>query len=125
MEYAADEDLLNYFLSDLNHTNDVLKEAFKILETEKNKIPKTFINKLKAAIKKKGNRIKNHANFELSDRESDTLKLIAENLTNPEIADKLFVSVNTVKTHLKNIYLKLDVDSRAKAVTKAKQLQLI
>jgi len=63
--------------------------------------------------------------LELTDRESDTLKLIEENMMNQEIADKLFVSVNTVKTHLKNIYLKLGVDSRANAVAKAKELRLI
>ena len=39
----------------------------------------------------------------LSDRELDTIKLIAEDLSNQEIADKLFVSLNTVKTHVKNI----------------------
>jgi len=53
------------------------------------------------------------------------LKLIAENLANQEIADRLFVSINTVKTHLKSIYLKLGVDSRIKAVKKAKELSLI
>ena len=66
-----------------------------------------------------------HAEFELSARELDTLKLIAENLMNQEIADKLFISVNTVKTHLKNINLKLGVESRLEAVTKAKELRLI
>lgn len=125
MEFAADENLLVYFLFDLNLTNDILNEAYKIQATTKNKISKQFIDKLKLAIVKKENRARINANFELSIRELDFLKLIAENLTNPEIAEKLFVSVNTVKTHLKNIYLKLDVDSRAKAVTKAKQLQLI
>ena len=48
----------------------------------------------------------------LSAREFDALKLIAEDLSNQEIADKLFVSLNTVKTHVKNIFLKLEVDSR-------------
>ena len=38
------------------------------------------------------------------------------------IADKSFISLNTVKTHLKNIYLKLDVDSRSKAIVKAKEI---
>ena len=88
-------------------------------------IPKKFITKLRLAINNKEKRKNIQSNAELSTREIETLKLIAKNLTNPEIADKLFVSVNTVKTHLKNIYLKLEVDSRAKAVTKAKQLQLI
>ncbi len=61
----------------------------------------------------------------LSDRELDTLKRIAEDLSNQEIADKLFISLNTVKTHIKNILMKLDVDSRIQAVTKAKVLGII
>ncbi|MBC7916012.1 MAG: hypothetical protein H7Y07_18030 [Pyrinomonadaceae bacterium] len=125
MEYAADEDLINYFLFDLTTTNNLLVEAYKIQATTKTKIPKAFVDKLKSAINKKQNRGKILSNFELSNRELDTLKLISDNLTNLEIADKLFVSVNTVKTHLKNIYLKLDVNSRTKAVTKAKKNQLI
>jgi LuxR family maltose regulon positive regulatory protein len=125
MEYAADEDLINYFLFDLPTTNNILVEVYKIQATTKTKISKAFIDKLKSAINKKQNRVKILANFELNNRELDTLKLISDNLTNLEIADKLFVSVNTVKTHLKNIYLKLDVNSRTKAVTKAKKNQLI
>ena len=61
----------------------------------------------------------------LSARELDVLRLIAEDLTNQEIADKLFLSIQTVKTHVKNILLKLDVDSRIRAVTKAKSLGMI
>jgi LuxR family maltose regulon positive regulatory protein len=125
MEYAADEDLLIFFLFDLNYTIDLLEEVYKIQAAGKTRIPKEFIGKLRAAIDKKKSRQKIQQNFELSARESATLKLIAENLVNQEIADKLFISINTVKTHLKNIYLKLGVDSRAKAVTKAKELRLI
>jgi ATP/maltotriose-dependent transcriptional regulator MalT len=61
----------------------------------------------------------------LSDRELDTLKLIAGNLSNQEIADKLFISLNTVKTHLKNVFIKLDAENRTKAVEKAKELGII
>ena len=61
----------------------------------------------------------------LSDRELDALKLIAKDLSNQEIADKLFISLNTVKTHLKNVFLKLEVDNRSKAVDKAKELGII
>ena len=61
----------------------------------------------------------------LSDRELEVLKLVADGLSNKEIAAKLFVSVNTVKTHLKKVYEKLDVNRRTQAVEKAKSLQLI
>jgi len=61
----------------------------------------------------------------LSDRELDVLRLLAGGQTNQEIANGLYVSVNTVKTHLKNIYGKLGVRSRRKAVAEAKKLGLV
>ena len=61
----------------------------------------------------------------LSNREIDTLKQMADDLSNQEIADKLFISLNTVKTHVKNIYLKLEADNRTKAIAKAKELEII
>ena len=125
MEFAADENLLVFFLFDLNLTNDLVKEAYKTQATEKTKISKQFIDKLKLAIKKKENRIKNQANCELSNRELDTLKLIAEDLSNQEIADQLFISLNTVRTHVSHILLKLEVAKRTQAVVKAKELGII
>jgi LuxR family maltose regulon positive regulatory protein len=61
----------------------------------------------------------------ISERELEVLHLIAAGLSNREIADKLFISLNTVKTHTKNINSKLDVNSRIKAVARAKELKLI
>ncbi len=61
----------------------------------------------------------------LSNREMEVLDLMAKGLSNQEIADKLFVSINTVKTHNSNILLKLDVKRRTQAVEKAKRLSLI
>jgi LuxR family maltose regulon positive regulatory protein len=52
----------------------------------------------------------------LSDRELTVLRLLASRLTTTEIADALFVSPNTLKSHMKSIYRKLDVSSRADAV---------
>ncbi|MBT9163571.1 MAG: Transcriptional regulatory protein LiaR [Chloroflexi bacterium] len=52
----------------------------------------------------------------LSPREREILMLIADGLTNREIAEELFISVNTAKTHLKNILTKLQVKSRAQIV---------
>lgn len=63
--------------------------------------------------------------FGISKRELEVLKLMATGLSNEEIADKLFIGVNTVKTHSSNIFLKLDVKRRTQAVEKAKRLNII
>jgi DNA-binding CsgD family transcriptional regulator len=63
--------------------------------------------------------------LELSRRELEILSLLAEGLSNQEIAAKLFVSVSTVKTHNQNLFEKLDVKRRTQAVEKAKRLNLI
>ncbi len=61
----------------------------------------------------------------LSNREIEVLRLVAEGYSNKEIADKLFVSLNTTKTHLSNIYSKLGVSRRTQAVQKARDIALI
>lgn len=62
---------------------------------------------------------------ELSPREVEVLALISEGLSNQEIADRLFLSLNTVKTHSSNIFLKLDVKRRTQAVSKARELGIL
>jgi LuxR family maltose regulon positive regulatory protein len=57
--------------------------------------------------------------------ELEVLQLIAEGLTHPEIASRLFLALNTVKTHSSNIYGKLDVHSRTHAVARARALGLL
>jgi LuxR family transcriptional regulator, maltose regulon positive regulatory protein len=60
----------------------------------------------------------------LSAREREVLHLIAEGLSNDAIAQKLFLSISTVKVHLKHIYSKLDVNSRTQAVARLHELKL-
>ncbi len=54
--------------------------------------------------------------YDLTDREKEILKLMADGLSNPEIADKLFVSRSTIKFHVSNILSKLGAESRTEAV---------
>lgn len=61
----------------------------------------------------------------ISKREYEVLELIAQGLSNQEIADKLFVSTSTVKTHISNIYSKLDARRRTEAIKRAKELRLL
>jgi LuxR family maltose regulon positive regulatory protein len=61
----------------------------------------------------------------LSERELKVLQLIAAGLTNPEIASRLFLSLNTVKAHSRNIYGKLGAHSRTQAVARARALGVL
>jgi LuxR family maltose regulon positive regulatory protein len=62
---------------------------------------------------------------QLSDRELDVLRLLSTDLDGPGIARHLVVSLNTVRTHTKNIYAKLAVNSRRAAVRRAEELGLL
>jgi len=61
----------------------------------------------------------------LSKRELEVLQLMAEGLSNGEIADRLFVSLNTIKTHTSRLFEKMDVKRRTQAIEKGKRLNLI
>ena len=61
----------------------------------------------------------------LSERELEVLQLIASGKNNRRISSELFVSVGTVKTHINNLYRKLDAHSRTQAVARARELKLL
>ena len=61
----------------------------------------------------------------LSKRELEVLQLMSEGFSNQEIAARLFVSLNTIKTHSSKLFEKMDVKRRTQAVEKAKRLSLI
>ena len=60
----------------------------------------------------------------LSERELDVLRLLGTDLDGPDIARELVVSLNTVRTHTKNIYAKLGVNNRRAAVRRAREFDL-
>ncbi len=69
--------------------------------------------------------LKQGARVQLSEREHDVLRKIAEGLSNQEIATQLFISLHTVKSHARKINAKLGVKNRTQAIHKAKELLLL
>jgi len=61
----------------------------------------------------------------ISKREFEVLELIAAGMSNNDIAERLFVSTSTVKTHVSNILAKLEASRRTEAIAKAKRLRLV
>jgi two-component system nitrate/nitrite response regulator NarL len=62
---------------------------------------------------------------ELTEREIEVLQLVARGASNPQIAEQLFITVNTVKTHLRNILVKLNLENRTQVATYAVQNRLV
>lgn len=58
---------------------------------------------------------------QLSKREMEVLQMMAEGFTHRQVADRLYISPNTVRKHLENIYLKLKVNNKVEAVMKLKK----
>jgi DNA-binding CsgD family transcriptional regulator len=63
--------------------------------------------------------------FELSSREKEVINLLADGNNYQQIADQLFISVDTVRHHIKNIYRKLHVHTQSEAVAKAIRKRII
>lgn len=64
-------------------------------------------------------------NLGLTEREMEVLHLISAGCSNLKIGEKLFLSENTIKTHVSNLFVKLDVKRRTQAVARAKELRII
>jgi len=70
-------------------------------------------------------RVATPADQQLSEREVEVVRLLATDLSGPEIARQLFVSINTLRTHSKHIFTKLGVNTRRAAVRRATELGLL
>jgi len=103
--------------------------AHLLRQAARHGIAPTYVGQLLAAL---GASTEGQAEIELSplveplsDREIEVLGLLAEGLSNPEIAQRLFISLPTVKSHTRNIYGKLGVHSRKQAVVQARALGIL
>ncbi|MBV7272851.1 hypothetical protein I6U48_07985 [Clostridium sp. PL3] len=116
------EKYLRIFLNEETHLKEFILSKSTKLQALLKKEAQSFLNQIIENFNNKINIMEKPAYLEiLSVREIEVLKYLQKGLTNLEIAEALFVSVNTVKTHLLNIYTKLDVHSRTEALTKAKE----
>ena len=61
----------------------------------------------------------------LTNREFQILKLIVQGYSNADIADQLFLSLSTIKTHVSNLYVKMHVKNRFQAITKARRMEIV
>ena len=106
----------------------LMEKLLKIIKTE-DKILKKYIRKLLAVFGETKSHLsstKQQPLIEpLRERELEVLHLIAEGLTNRQIASRLFLSINTIKVYTRNINSKLGVNSRTQAVAKARSLEIL
>ncbi len=92
----------------INQIEEIKEEKEQISQEQQKKSESKILQKIKQ--------------FGLTEREGDVLILISEGFKNNEIAEKMFVSTNTIKTHIKNIFIKLEVRNRMEAAKKAQVL---
>ena len=89
---------------------------------------KTIIIEKEVYIEKNGDFILNQRELNklgISKRELEVLQLMAEGLSNQEIASRLFLSLNTIKTHSSRLFEKMDVERRTQAIDMAKKIGII
>jgi len=106
------------------------REMEKLLRlAERKVICPEFTHKLLAAFVGRANLVEKLVSESLiesfSKRELDVLRLLAAGLDAPEIAEELVISANTVRTHIKNLYRKLNAHSRHEALARARELKLV
>ena len=89
------------------------------LEKIKRKKPLTNRSSVQPTL---NNSLQSTEKVELSEREIEVLSLMSQGLSNQEIADQLFISIHTVKTHCSNLFSKLQVKRRTQAIQKSKEL---
>jgi LuxR family maltose regulon positive regulatory protein len=119
LDFTERQDLMGYVMRENPYVIPLLRHAY-----ERN-IHRDFVARVLARMNVPVDAVEASGGEALSDRELEVLRVLAEGLGNREIAERLFVSEATVKTHVQRILRKLDADSRTHAVSRAHELMLL
>jgi LuxR family maltose regulon positive regulatory protein len=128
---AAPEGYVRTFVDEGPPMAELLSEALEAQQRGRldslRRVPAHYLRKLLAALERDVAGAASAAELPepLSERELEILRLIASGKSNRGIASELFVSVGTVKTHINNLYRKLDAHSRTQALARARELKLL
>ena len=124
LRLAAPENYLSTFV-------DEGRPMLDLLHSQRNRVAselRNYAEKILAGFAEREKQPVGHAaaiRSELSEREQEVLSLVAQGLSNQEIAERLVISITTVKTHVGNIFNKLGVTSRTQALARAAELGLL
>ncbi len=130
LELAAPQDYVALFVDEGDLCLTLLSECLGVSTTSQNKLVLEFILRVlqnagyDTGVTTTG-QMATALIQQLTKRELDILQLVADGATNVEIADRLFVSYNTVKFHMKNLYGKLGAKNRVSLISTARELALI
>jgi LuxR family transcriptional regulator, maltose regulon positive regulatory protein len=118
---AEPEGYVRIFVDEGSHMASLLRASAK------HGIAPSYVRRLLAALNKTEDSAPAHQGLiePLSERELEVIRLLGTDLNGPDIARELVVSLNTVRTHTKNIYAKLGVNDRRAAVRRAQELDLM
>jgi LuxR family maltose regulon positive regulatory protein len=119
---AEPEGYIRIFIDEGKPMKDLLRQAFS------RNISKDYVSTLLGSFepyKAKEKSIASSLVEPLTEREMEVLILLQTELTGPEIAQELSISLNTMRTHTKNIYSKLNVSNRRSAVRSAQELRIL
>ncbi len=121
---AEPEGYLRIFINEGDTIAELLNIFLSAYSQEK-EFPMAYVTKLLEEINKQLAKPDQPVEEPLSEREIEVLRFLSAGYSNKEIADKLFLAVGTVKKHTHQIYQKLNVDSRVRAIQTARELNLI
>ncbi len=124
---AEPEGYVRVFVDEGLPMASLLRAAARVAHGEQKVIAPSYIRRLLAAVNRTGGGMPEKQGLiqPLSERELVVLRLLGSDLDGPDIARELVVSLNTVRTHTKNIYAKLGVNNRRAAVRRAEELDLL